>query len=115
VKSRRGNGIVTEVGPDLYELPTVPSSINPPQVTFDWIAHGDGDDVTSSGCTVVADITGPGGYNETRRSGDCSGSPNSTLDIMVPGTYTISVAVTSPDGGAPVTATKTFEIIPMGG
>jgi hypothetical protein len=84
-------------------------------VTFDWTAHGSGDDVTSSGCTVIATITGPAGYDETRRSGSCSGSPASTLDIMIPGTYTISLGVTSPDGGAPVTATKTFEVIPKGG
>src|SRR4051794_20851348 len=57
VVPRKGNGIVTEVGPGLYQLPTYPSGINPPEVTFDWTAHGPSEDITSSGCTVVADVT----------------------------------------------------------
>ena len=107
--------MITTVGPDLYQLPTYPSSINPPQVTFDWTSHGENGDVTSHQCTAVADVTGPGGYNERRRDSDCTGSADQRLDIMVPGTYTISLSITPPDGGSPLTATKTFQVISKGG
>jgi hypothetical protein len=83
-------------------------------VTFDWTSHG-GSGIPSSGCTVVATVTGPGGYNQICRSADCSGSPNSALDVVTPGTYTISISVTPPDGRSAVTATKTFQITPANG
>jgi hypothetical protein len=103
--------VVTQVGPDVYQLPHNPTHLLiKPAVTFDWTAHGRSG-LPSSGCTVVAQVTGPGGYNQTRRSADCSGSPNSALDVVTPGTYTISISVTPPSGGSAVTATKTFQIV----
>ena len=83
-------------------------------MTFEWDSHGTGNLGTATNCTVVATVTGPGGYAQTRRSSDCSGRPNKTLDVITPGTYTINVSVTPPDGGQAVTGTKTFQLITAG-
>ncbi|MBS9533353.1 hypothetical protein KIH27_07080 [Mycobacterium sp. M1] len=111
IETRRGDGTLTEVGPDSYQLaPHAASQMFKPTVNFSWTSHSDGK--LPRKCTVVADVTGPGGYNQTRRSADCSGSPASAVEVLTPGTYTIAVSVTPPDGGPAVTATKTFAIVP---
>lgn len=116
VTPRTGNGLLQKVGSNTFELqPTIPSSINPPYMTFDWSSQGANGEIASSDCTVEADISGPGDYPQHRRSGACSGSPSQELKIMQSGTYTISVAVTPPGGGLTVTGTASFSVVPRGG
>lgn len=116
VTPRTGNGLLTKVGQDTYELVSYPSSINPPLMTFDWASQGPGGKVGSGGCTVNAQIDGPGSnYPQYRRSSDCSGSPNSRLEVYDPGSYTVTVAVTPPDGGSPVSGSASFTLVPHGG
>ena len=115
VTTDRGDGTLTKVGQDVYQLaPQASHQLFPPQMTFEWTSHGTGALGTSTNCTVVANVTGPGGYDQTRRSSDCSGRPNKTLDVITPGTYTVNVSVTPPDGGQAVTGTKAFQLIAAG-
>ncbi|MGB6205719.1 hypothetical protein [Mycobacterium sp.] len=115
VTTDRGDGTLTKVGQDTYQLaPNAAHQLFPPQMTFEWTSHGQGNLSSSTNCTVVANVTGPGGYDQTRRSSDCSGRPNKTLDVLTPGTYTVNVSVTPPNGGQAVTGTKTFQLIEAG-
>jgi hypothetical protein len=110
-----GNGILTKVGPSTYELPSYPSSINPPEMTFDWSAQGPGGQVSSSNCTVSIQVTGPGShYPQSQRSSDCSGSPNRRFDVYDPGTYTATITVTAVDGTT-ARGSGTFTLVPHGG
>lgn len=101
-----------KVGPELWEMDPTSSSDN--YLSFRWRSKGENGDVESDECTVVADITGPAGFDERRRSGQCTGSVDGKLTINTPGVYTISIAITPPDAQAPVTATHTFEVINEG-
>ncbi|WP_445167010.1 hypothetical protein ACTXG7_24805 [Mycolicibacterium sp. Dal123E01] len=109
-----GNGLILKKG-DVFELqPTYPSSINPPFMTFRWESQGAGGKV-SGDCNVAATINGPGDYPQRRRDGACSGRVSSDLKIMEPGTYTVAVDVTPPDGGAIVSGSSSFTVVPHGG
>ncbi|MCZ0730730.1 hypothetical protein [Mycolicibacterium iranicum] len=116
VVPRIGNGILTKIGQNTYELPSYPSSINPPLMTFDWTLQGPGGKVGSGDCTVSAEIvSSASGFPQFRRSSDCSGSPNSRVEIMEPGSYQVTVTVAPPDGGAPVSNSASFLIVARGG
>lgn len=108
----RGGGALTQIGPGTWQLPHYVRVIPPPNITFDWVSQGPGGEVSGL-CTVSATIDGPPGsdYPVSRQSGECSGSPNKRLDVYDPGTYTISVTVTPPDGGGPVTGQGTFTLV----
>jgi hypothetical protein len=107
---------LTKVGQGTYELVSYPSSINPPLMTFEWVSQGPGGEVDSADCTVNAQIEGPGrSYPQYRRSSDCSGSPNSRLEVYEAGSYTVTVTVIPPDGGTPVTGRDSFTLVPHGG
>ncbi|AGZ54259.1 hypothetical protein PJK45_18950 [Mycobacterium kansasii] len=110
-----GNGLILRKG-EVFELqPTTPSSINPPYMTFRWSSQGPGGQVGSSNCNVSADISGPGAYPQHRRSSDCTGRVSPDLQIMMPGTYVVSVMVTPPGGGSAVTGSTSFTVVPHGG
>ena len=109
-----GNGLILKKG-DVFELqPTYPSSINPPYMTFRWESQGAGGAVSGE-CNVAATINGPGYYPQRRRDGTCSGRVSPDLKIMEPGTYTVSVDVTPPDGGPAVPGSASFTVVPHGG
>ncbi|WP_282779143.1 MULTISPECIES: hypothetical protein [unclassified Nocardia] len=77
-----------------------------------WRARGTDGDLQSSNCTVIITITGPDGYDEQRRSAECTGRPGSVrLFPKALGTYTISVSIVPPSGGPPMLADKTFELV----
>lgn len=110
-----GNGLILKKG-DVYELqPTYPSDINPPYMTFRWSSQGAGGEVDSGDCNVSATIAGPGEYPQRRRDGSCSGRVSPDLKVMEPGVYTVSVDVTPPGGGAPVSGSTSFTVVPHGG
>ena len=115
VSVESGNGLILKKG-DVYEIqPTYPSSINPPYMTFRWSAQGAGGEVDSGDCNVSATISGPGEYPQHRRDGACSGRVSSDLKVMEPGVYTVSVDVTPPGGGALVSGSTSFTVVPHGG
>lgn len=115
VTATSGNGLILKKGA-AYELqPTYPSDINPPYMTFRWASQGAGGEIGSGDCDVSATITGPGEYPQQRHDGGCSGRVGRDLKIMVPGVYTISVEVTPPGGGAPVSGSTSFTVVPHGG
>ncbi|MCP9273993.1 hypothetical protein [Mycolicibacterium arenosum] len=107
-----------EVGADLYQLEPENNCSRGANFELEWDARGENGDVDSDECAVVIDVTGPNGLDERRRSGDCTGGArgydNAIYIKHVAGAYTINISVTPPDGGAPVTATKTINIIPFG-
>ena len=107
-----------KVGADQYQLEPESNCSRGANFELEWDSRGENGDVDSEECAVVIDITGPNGLDERRRSGDCSGGArgydNAVYIKHVPGAYTINISVTPPDGGAPVTATKTINILPFG-
>lgn len=109
---------MNEVGADLYQLEPERNCSRGANFELEWRSRGENGDVDSDKCSVVIDITGPNGLDERRRSGDCSGGArgydNAIYTKHVPGAYTINISVTPPDAGAPVTATKTINILPFG-
>lgn len=116
VVPRAGNGILTKVGPNTWELPSYPSSVNPPRMTFDWASQGPGGKVNSDDCAVSVQIDGPAPhFPQSDRSSECSGSPNSRPDVYDPGQYTVTITVSPPDGGGAVTGSASFTLVPQGG
>jgi hypothetical protein len=107
-----------KVGADLYQLQPDSSCSRGANFELEWHARGENGDVDSEDCAVVIDITGPNGLNERRRSGDCTGGArgydNAVYIKHTPGDYTINVSITPPDGGAPVTAIKTINVLAHG-
>jgi hypothetical protein len=114
VTASTGNGLLQKRG-DVFEMqPSVPSSINPPYMTFRWSSQGAGGEMSGE-CNVDAVITGPGDYPQHRRGGDCSGRVSPDLEIMENGTYTITVTVTPLGGGQATIGTTSFTVVPRGG
>jgi hypothetical protein len=107
-----------KVGADLYQLEPDSSCERGANFELEWVAHGEDGDVDSEDCAVVIDITGPNGLDERRRSGDCTGGArgyDAAIYIKhVPGAYTLNISITPPDGGAPVSATKTVTVLAHG-
>jgi hypothetical protein len=109
LQSHAGAGL-TEVGTDLFRL----SAANPGQLTFNW-SYSDGNQpLTSSNCTVIAEVSGQDGFDQQQHSTDCAGSPASPFPIAAAGTYSISVQLTPPGGGSSLAATKAVTVIAAG-
>ena len=112
LQSHAGAGL-TEVGTDLFRLAAGASSANPGQLSFNW-SYSDGNQpVTSSNCTVIAEVSGQNGFDQQQHSTDCTGSPASPFPIAAAGQYSISLQLT-PAGGSPTAATKTVTVIAAG-
>jgi len=112
LQSHAGAGL-TEVGTDLFRLAGA-SAASPGQLSFNW-SYSDGNQpVTSSNCTVIAEVSGQDGFDQQQHSTDCTGSPASPFPIAAAGTYSISVQLTPPGGGSPTAATKTVTVIAAG-
>jgi hypothetical protein len=112
LQSHAGAGL-TEVGTDLFRLAEA-SAASPGQLSFNW-SYSDGNQpVTSSNCTVIAEVSGQDGFDQQQHSTDCTGSPASPFPIAAAGTYSISVQLTPPGGGSPTAATKTVTVIAAG-
>jgi hypothetical protein len=110
LQSHAGAGL-TEVGTDLFRLA---ASANPGQLLFNW-SYSDGNQlVTSSNCTVIAEVSGQSGYDQQQHSTTCTGSPASPFPIAAAGLYSISVQVTPPGGGSSTAAAKTVTVIAAG-
>ncbi len=108
-----------KIGPDSYQLQPDSSCSRGANFELEWHARGENGDVKSDDCTVVIDVTGPGGLNERRRSSNCTGGArgydNAVYIKHVAGDYVVAISITPPEGGAPVTATKTITILPNHG
>ena len=112
LRSRAGAGL-TETGTDLFRLGADSSAANPGQLSFGW-SYSDGNaPVTSGNCTVIAEVSGPGGFDQQQHSTDCTGSPTAPFPIAAPGLYSISVQLTQA-GGSPIAATKTVTVLAAG-
>ncbi|MGX9670202.1 hypothetical protein [Mycobacterium sp. HM-7] len=114
-----GTFCMDKVGPDSYQLEPDSSCSRGANFELEWHARGENGDVKSDDCTVVIDVTGPNGLNERRRSSNCTGGSrgydNAVYIKHVAGDYVVAISITPPDGGAPVTATKTITILPNRG
>jgi hypothetical protein len=110
LQSHAGAGL-TEVGTDLFRLA---EAANPGQLSFNWSYNDGNQPVTSSNCTVIAEVSGQDGFDQQQHSTDCSGSPASPFPIAAAGLYSISVQLTPPGGGGPTAATKTVTVIAAG-
>lgn len=100
------------VGPDLYQL----SGGGEANIDIAWASRGENGNVQSNECSVVLNVTGPGGLDERRRSNRCSDRLNwDYVKVGTPGTFTINIALTPPPGsGAVMNVTKTFDVIGYG-
>lgn len=108
---------MNKVGNDLYQLEPDSSCSRGANFELQWTSSGAKGDVRSDDCQVVIDVSGPNDLNQRVRSGACSGqSPDSdAIHIQhVPGIYTINASITSSDGGAPLTASRTINILAHG-
>lgn len=79
-----------------------------------WRSKGEDGDLRSSECTVVVDITGPGGYDERRRSGACTGSTDTLPSMKVAGEYSAKVSVTPPGSTTATEETLIFTVLGAG-
>jgi hypothetical protein len=110
LQSRAANPGLTQIGTDDFQLTANPPAGTPPQLTFSWAYSDGGQPVTGGACTVTAELTGPGNYDQQQHSTACVGSPTSAFDVTTPGLYGISVEVTPPGGGSPTAATRTVTV-----
>ncbi|MBB3036594.1 hypothetical protein [Hoyosella altamirensis] len=101
-----GAGKGHKIGPDMYQATTYGTA----SVVFRWESSGASGKVTGEKCTVVTEVTGPGGFSHIDRSASCTGRMRGDLTLSTPGIYTITTTVTGPDG---ITATGSlpFEIV----
>lgn len=109
LQSRSANPGLAQIGTDDFQLATNPPPGSPPQLTFTW-AYSDGVRPVDGPCTVTAELTGPGNYDQQQQSTDCVGTPASAFDVTTPGLYGISVEVIPPGGGSPTAATRTVTV-----
>jgi hypothetical protein len=113
LQSHAGAGLA-EVGTDLFRLAASASNANPGQLSFNW-SYSDGNQpVTSSNCTVIAEVSGQNGFDRQQPSTACTGSPASPFPIAAAGQYSISVQLTPPGGGSSMAATRTITVIAAG-
>jgi hypothetical protein len=104
---------IDSVGEDLYQIGEYCSKGGSFNVR--WTSRGEDGDVKSSNCAVIVDVTGAGDLNERRHSGDCTGYDSDDINLNgVPGAYTLAISITPADGGVPMTATKTINVIAYG-
>lgn len=108
LQSRAGTGL-TEVGTDLFRLAPDRSPANPGQLSFNWSYNDGNQAVTSNNCAVIAEVSGPNGFDQQQHSTDCTGTPASPFPIAAAGLYSISVQLT-PSGGSPMAATRTITV-----
>jgi hypothetical protein len=106
LQSHAGAGL-TEVGTDLFRLA---EAANPGQLSFNWSYNDGNQPVTSSNCTVIAEVSGQDGFDQQQHSTDCTGSPAAPFPIAAAGLYSISVQLTPPGGGGPTAASKTITV-----
>lgn len=70
--------------------------------------------IRQSDCAVIIDVTGPGGYDERRRSGRCTGSTGELPNMKVAGAYTAKVSVTPPGTSTATEQVLTFTVLGAG-
>lgn len=112
LQSHAGAGL-TEAGTDLFRLAPDRSATNPGQLSFNWSYNDGNQPVTSSNCTVIAEVTGQSGFDQQQHSTDCTGSPTSPFPIAAAGQYSISVQLTT-SGGSLMAATRTVTVTAAG-
>lgn len=100
------------VGPNVLQVSEAGTFPSP---SFEVTATGDKGIVSSSACTTVLTLTGPGGYSARRRSTNCTVSFGFLPELTTVGTYQVTASVTGPGATRPVTGAETIRLIAYGG